>query len=550
MSKKQKQAKKRAWVQRQQRRTAQKQPKAKKAYRSWKYYTRNQKEVARRLSAGDYEIIRGKGWGFFDRFFHFLRILGFRALLEVEGLRFKRKMMALSRFLLAYQAKILLGIDSMNAVPDTMFKDIGLLKILGFTAKEIEEGTNERWRGRGQEKGTGPMEQSTLADALERFTGAEIELLLNQAVRLLAAHGFIRGTIFALDATDLETTKKYQNCGQVTRKEKPVNKKGQVVEIEVTRYGGKLRIVMDLTSRIAVAAKVVQIQAHESPFTLALIEQAEKNIGRGKIKILVMDRGFLDGETLWKIKKKYGIDFVVPAKENMGITKDAQSYRGSKADGKYIFRAERTREIKHRKKKGEKAGRIEYRKTVVIGRMDLNTYDQYGEEGHAKRKNSKPFQPNPMNAVMGLCWDGKEYDPGEEKVLLTSLPVARPFQGLDYYDDRSLIENTGFRELKQGGHLKSYPKKTEDAVRNHARLTVMVFNLCNAYRTEQGQDLTEQGIRRLRRQEGDAIHKVVVFAGAYYAIFDIEELMTLLGKPPKYCFRTDPKRTRARYGLT
>ena len=72
----------------------------------------------------------------------------------------------------------------------------------------------------------------------------------------------------------------------------------------------------------------------------------------------------------------------------------------------------------------------------------------------------------------------------------------------------------------------------------------------NAFRTKDGHRLTDQGIRRVRRQEADAIHKVVVLAGEYFVIFDVEELMTLLGQPPKSCFRTDPDRTRNPSGIT
>ena len=39
---------------------------------SWKGYTLNQQEVAKRIKTGDYEMITGTGWGFLDRFFIFL----------------------------------------------------------------------------------------------------------------------------------------------------------------------------------------------------------------------------------------------------------------------------------------------------------------------------------------------------------------------------------------------------------------------------------------------------------------------------------------------
>ena len=45
---------------------------------------------------------------------------------------------------------------------------------------------------------------------------------------------------------------------------------------------------------------------------------------------------------------------------------------------------------------------------------------------------------------------GENYPPGKEKVFITDLPMDEPFQILDKYGLRSLIENKGFRELKQG----------------------------------------------------------------------------------------------------
>jgi hypothetical protein len=66
-------------------------------------------------------------------------------------------------------------------------------------------------------------------------------------------------------------------------------------------------------------------------------------------------------------------------------------------------------------------------------------------------------------------------------VFLTSLPVNQPLEVLDAYDLRSLIENCAFRELKQGWLLGKFPKKTEEAVRSHVFLTVVMFNLTNAY---------------------------------------------------------------------
>jgi hypothetical protein len=183
----------------------------------------------------------------------------------------------------------------------------------------------------------------------------------------------------------------------------------------------------------------------------------------------------------------------------------------------------------------------------VVGVPELRSYDQYGTEAHAKRANRKDFVGNTLNAVVVTTWQGEAYAPGHEPVFLTSLPVEQPLAVLDLYDLRSLIENTAFRELKQGWGLKQYPKKTEAAVRGHVFLTLLTFTLANAFQTRIGQSLAAAGIRRQRAEQYSA--KVIVFADEYYALFDIEEVFILLGVVPQQCVRTDPARVRRRYGL-
>ena len=111
-------------------------------------------------------------------------------------------------------------------------------------------------------------------------------------------------------------------------------------------------------------------------------------------------------------------------------------------------------------------------------------------------------------------YKSEPYASGKEKVFLTSLSAEKPLKVLDEYDLRSLIENCCFRELKQGWHLQSYPKKSREAVETHVLLTLCIFSLCNAYRTKEGQKISEAGIRRFRRTASkDDIHKIVIYAG-------------------------------------
>jgi len=166
---------------------------------------------------------------------------------------------------------------------------------------------------------------------------------------------------------------------------------------------------------------------------------------------------------------------------------------------------------------------------------------------HAAAHNRKDFVGNALGAVVVTSWQGVPYPPGEEKVFLTTLPVDDPLAVLDHYRLRSLIENTAFRELKQGWALEHAPKKTAAAVRAHVVLTLVTFTLVNAFRSKSGQAVARRGMRRWRAQEDQ--QTVIVFAAGYYAIFDIEEVFILLGVIPAACLSTDPATVRRKYGL-
>jgi len=493
----------------------------------WHCLTRNQQEVAKKIIDGNYRFLKVAGWGFLDKFIIFLKSIGFLTVLDVDGKGYARKLITIGKLLLTYEVKILLGIQSLNQVPQMLFGDIGLMMLIGFTAEQIKNGHCKRGKGKANK----PMHKDTLGDALDKFAPAEMEKILNAGIKLLAKKGFINDKNYIMDDSPLETTEKCKGCGKKTVKEKHLTKENGIVEIPVTTYGFKLLVIRGVESRQIVAAKVIKINDDARKYVIKLVEQAIKNIGKDKIKLLLVDRGFIDGEILWELKDKLKIDFIIPLKTDMRITAAARGLRNTEIEGK-IYRADR--------------------KTLsVIGIKGLTSYDQYGDEEHNQQDFfSKDFKGNKINVVMVTKWDGKEYAPGKEKVFLTTLQINRPLEIIDKYDLRSLIENTTFRELKQGWLINKVPKKTRRGVNSHAILTLCMYNMTNAYRTRLGEILAEKGVRRWRLQTySETRNKIVIIAGDYYGIFDIEELMILVNKPPDEFWSTKPDKFRRDYDL-
>lgn len=63
--------------------------------------------------------------------------------------------------------------------------------------------------------------------------------------------------------------------------------------------------------------------AHECPILYGLVEQFLEVVGRGVMKWLVVDRGFLDGERIAHLKRQWGVDTLSALKSNMAILQDA-----------------------------------------------------------------------------------------------------------------------------------------------------------------------------------------------------------------------------------
>jgi hypothetical protein len=252
-----------------------------------------------------------------------------------------------------------------------------------------------------------------------------------------------------------------------------------------------------------------------------------------------MDRGFLDGQTLWTLKHELGIDWVIPARANMSVTLDARQLARQSSDGLSITPAQRPAQgLKGR-------GQVS-----VSGVKDLTTFDTYGDAAYLAKINTKTFRVNPINALVVTRWRDKPYKPAKQPVFLTTLPIAQPLRILDLYDLRSLIENTAFRELKQGWHLLRFPKRNPQAMRGHVYLTLLCFTVVNAYHSHQGQSLRNNGIRQQRLHRFETLLVMVIDDETdYFAFFHLEELLTLLGHPPDICLAINPHEVYQRYAI-
>jgi hypothetical protein len=72
-----------------------------------------------------------------------------------------------------------------------------------------------------------------------------------------------------------------------------------------------------------VAARVVSGRRHECPILYELVEEVVRAVHKGCIKVLIVDRGLIDGERMGHLKQKLAIDTIVPLRTNMDLYADA-----------------------------------------------------------------------------------------------------------------------------------------------------------------------------------------------------------------------------------
>ncbi len=73
---------------------------------------------------------------------------------------------------------------------------------------------------------------------------------------------------------------------------------------------------------LTVAARVVPGNRHECPILYELVDGFVKAVGRGWMKVLIIDRGLIDGPNMGRLKTAHQIDTIVPLKKNMNAYQD------------------------------------------------------------------------------------------------------------------------------------------------------------------------------------------------------------------------------------
>ena len=228
---------------------------------------------------------------------------------------------------------------------------------------------------------------------------------------------------------------------------------------------------------------------HENPILYRLVEQFIEFHGRGILKRLILDRGFIDGPEIGRCKKEWGIDVLIPAKHNMDIYQDVVSLAVSGALPFQPWRPpapDRKPAPMHRP---ERIRKREEARQRTLARLKAKTPAQPQNPPAAEIlirsevatvAGLKTFStcPVPLNAIVNreIYADGHQ----DYWVLLDTAPVNDPTRGRQDYALRTAIEER-HRQLKCFSDLEAFSSRAFNLIVNQVVFVLLTYSLLQWY---------------------------------------------------------------------
>jgi hypothetical protein len=471
---------------------------------AWEWRENNREKVLAALQKGEYEAILTSRDGALDALAQLACEL--EVFEAVEMIEVERERAGVPDELALRTLAVMPFVEAMSlsAAANTLFEDAGVLLQLGYTAVQIQEGFNQR-RGKGKETKSAqsrPHHPDVLREELQRIKVESLDGYRRHCVGVLYKRGLIRSKLYAVDGSG-------------------IGPEMRVVGLICLQKDGPLWVNWRLRTGNE------SEKGQEGEVVLAMVDELREIAGTDVIEWMLMDALYADGLILANLKYARQIDVMVRLPEDrrmyeqlMGILRVIPEAWQEHPDVRYL------------------SGHKQIRQMRVAKMDDLNDWEGFVEAAQALEI-EKPTLTGFAIQSDQLGKDGKP----EEWALVATATFNTAWQGYTFWRNRWTIENSGFRELKEGWHLEEALWTFRNTVIAAARLTftLIAYNVSQIAKSKVAERLKACGIRKLRqelnRQFGFRSSPIIVFAAGAFTVLQLEELVVLLGgKPPQFSF--------------
>jgi len=471
-------------------------------------FTENKVEVLKRLKDGRVDYLDLTSWSFQDRLFGFLLEEQFFAWCGSTYPTPRERENIPIWFLLACAIQMRLHRSAAFKKLDYILRSGSILTRVNFNIGLKEGGFNHKNRN----ERTIPIDQDTARKFFTDTGASRIEEWYNSAVqqwlRRHRAYSDKEG-IFILDPTlvPLPDNEHYKESALL-----PLDKEGNYVDVrkltpaerkkfKYTRaYKLTLLLHWSRQDEYFLFAGAHLGKGNESGLKQGeqLVDQFVAEAGKGVIKLLIMDREFIDGAMIGRFKKSHGIDCLVPLKSNMQALFDALG----------IAKLEKLKWVTYHKVKDAKGKVTEVEDVASVG--NITSWDSC----HV-----------PLSVV--LVRSRKENETNLW-ALASTKEYRDPCRALKLYKGRTKIEER-IDQIKNCWWAGCFttPNFNADAV--HVVFVLLVYTLVELYlKATHNEELAVKTIDTLKQEERLGKDAVIVYAEKYFGVFDLDEYTDII----------------------
>jgi Transposase DDE domain len=287
---------------------------------------------------------------------------------------------------------------------------------------------------------------------------------------------------------------------------------------------------------VVVGVRVLRGSDSEATALWPLVDNFVATVGRGVMKVLVLDRGFINGPQIGRLKQQYGIDTVIPIRSDMDLVEDVQGLlqlptRWDEYEPKHRPSLPTTRPSHPRHPTVVKRER-KRRKTLARRRAQRQANDPPDPSKVRERTLIARFPqltswsdcPVPLTGVLSkdVYADGHE----ESWLLVTTASNWSARHVRDRYGLRTDIEER-HRQVKCFWDLTRFHSTAWNLVVSQTVFVCLTYSLLQIHLVHQGhQELNRRTWPTTRRllPDGD---RVIVYCQQYFAFFTLLEHMEL-----------------------
>lgn len=220
-------------------------------------------------------------------------------------------------------------------------------------------------------------------------------------------------------------------------------------------------------------------------------------VGKGVMKLLIVDRGYISGEFVTHVKRDLGSDVLIPLRSNMHVLRDPVRIAES---------------FKYKWVKYNEYTKYEVRYTEEVTLVeDVDIWEEC----------EVPLYTSIMR-ITGS--DGSVRYWG----LSSTFKPKNAKEAFELYELRTQIEERQ-RQVKKFWYVNKFASPDRSLIEAHVMFTLLTYTLVQLYLNKEHLNaLANKTISSLKSEEQMGTNSVIVYAGNYFAVFDLDDYTEII----------------------